>query len=330
MNQLLATLDADKAAIVQQYVQGLVGERNASAPGRVSNRGVEDPLYSSSDSADSLEHQRPTAADRRRHPDLALQQRVAAETANVDILLEQAEQALTQSQAANPAGGSVQLSPVQNMMSHSMADHERAVREDAGSFIDLPRRIDEVEDFSAHKKKGSKLKTRKSAPGAVPSFALNTNFSPASALSTPPPHKAALRSQSERGLRSHRNDPKGFSYVTSYAQQRRDNEHLRRSLEHAQSQLQDKEAEERQLSEEVRELQGVVKMQREQLRTQKRELQEIAFKEQQLGGAVEQLSRSGEIALAALEKEKQQHAGACQVCTTSTIITPAPYPPLSF
>jgi hypothetical protein len=290
MDVLLSTLDADKAAIVRQYVQGLAGERRTSTPGGVSNRRAEDPLYSSSDSADSLERQRPDAADPRRPRDLVSQQRVAAETASVDFLLEQAEHVLTQSQV-NPARHSAQQSPAHNKMSLSPAGLEGGIRED-GSFVDLPRRLDEDEDVSARKKKSSKLKTRKSAPGAVPSFALSTNFSPVSALSTPPPHKAALHSQSERGLRSHRNDPKGFSYVTSYAQQRRDNEHLRRSLEHSQAQLQEKEADERLLSEEVRELQGIVKTQRDQLRAQKRELQEISFKEQQLGGAVEQLSRS--------------------------------------
>ena len=202
MDQLLATLDTDKAAIVRQYVKNV-----QAANRRVADKG-EQQEYSSSDSLDlDLEISRDCRPEER-----GSQRRVAVETASVNNLLEQAEHVLSANRGSGKGidGRSTRMSESSRESRGRPNPRENGDQEeDTYTFKDLPRRSDEHGDSSARKKKGpsSKLKSRKSAPGAMtmPSYTLNPTFSPISALSTPPLHKTASSAQPER-LRSHRLD----------------------------------------------------------------------------------------------------------------------------
>lgn len=200
MEQLLATLDTEKAAVVRQYVKNL--EAANRRVGEKDERLV-DALGSSSDSLD-------LGGDCRDGD----QHGGARETASLDNLHKQDERVLIENRDRKKGTGK------QRWMSESPRDgggrggdfrsktvlRENGDQEDTQTFIDLQRRSDEHEDMSAHKKRGaSKLKSRKSAPAGMASYALNPNFSPLSVLSTPPLHKKASHSaaQPER-LRAHR------------------------------------------------------------------------------------------------------------------------------
>ena len=203
MDQLLATLDTDKAAIVRQYVKNV-----QAANRRVANKGEQQEGYSSSDSLDlDLENSRDCRPEER-----GSQRRVAVETASVNNLLEQAEHVLSANRGSEKGIDEQRSTKMSESPGESRGRpnprENGDQQEDTYTFKDLPRRSDEHGDSSARKKKGpSKLKSRKSAPGAMtmPSYTLNPTFSPVSALSTPPQslHKTASSAQPER-LRSHR------------------------------------------------------------------------------------------------------------------------------
>ena len=129
-----------------------------------------------------------------------------------------------------------------------------------------------------------------------------------------------------QGPRPHRSDPKGFSYVSSYAEQRKENETLRRELEHAQMLVQVKGDELRQRVHQVEELEREGHSKAQRIQKLQHKVEGLEEKEGQLASAVEQLSKSGERALLALHQEKQEHESACQrlgqleLCSHKTII----------
>jgi len=129
-----------------------------------------------------------------------------------------------------------------------------------------------------------------------------------------------------QGPRPHRSDPKGFSYVSSYAEQRKENEALRRELENAQMLVQVKGDELRQRVHQLEELEREGHSKAQRIQKLQHKVEGLEAKEGQLASAVEQLSKSGERALLALHQEKQEHETACQrlgqleLCSHKTII----------
>ena len=115
------------------------------------------------------------------------------------------------------------------------------------------------------------------------------------------------------GPRPHRSDPKGFSYVTSYAEQRKENESLRLELEHAQALLQIKANDLRQSMQHVEELEREEYSKTQRIQRLQHEVKGLEAKEGQLASAVQHLSKSGEHALLVLHHKKEEHETARQL-----------------
>jgi hypothetical protein len=115
-----------------------------------------------------------------------------------------------------------------------------------------------------------------------------------------------------KGPRPHRNDPKGFSYVSSYTEQRKKNEALHQELERAQARLQVKVEELHHEVARVEEIEQEGHSKAQHIQTLQQQVEGLEAREVQLVSAVQQLSKSGERALLALHQEQEEHETTSQ------------------
>jgi hypothetical protein len=334
MEELFASLDPDKAALVRRYVKTMRPRLNregspaaaySESPAAYASESESEPEdYGSNKSL--LAASPLSGAEGSRIAESGLGGTRAAESRDTQREVMSAE---PNSNRREAGGRALHATQSRNNLKSVQGARPQDCAPDV-VYIDLPRRKEEEVPArgntgfrSGSKDKPNKSKSaptrksgadllRKSAP--IP----NSNYTPHAknpipiASFTPLVMDTSVRSPASsqpqrRQPRSHRSDPRGFSYVASYTEQRNELEVMKRELEHAQALLQEKMDELRRCAEQVQDLEQEGRSKTQRIQKLQQQVDGLAAKEDQLASAVQQLSKSGERALLALQQEKQEH-----------------------
>ena len=218
MEHLLSSLEPEKASIVRRYVDKILPAGATGAAGNTSDTDSADSLTNESEKASNSQ---PSAGFAALVEDSArMLQRRSLEVVKLPTRMK-----ISPSVSVDVDGRTVRQTA--KGVSTVTAKAQSLVFEDLPRFKDAENGVAlsaPPHDTQAQKR-ATKVKARRSAPGG--GFMSTTHSPPR--FSTPQP-------------RPHRSDPKGFSYVTSYSQQRKDNEALHRSLQHSNNRLAASEA----------------------------------------------------------------------------------------
>jgi len=332
MEELFASLDPDKAALVRRYVKTMRPRPNregspaaAYSPAAYASESESEPEdYGSNKSL--LAASPLPGAEGSRIAESGLGGTRAAESRDTQREVMSAE---PNSNRREAGGRALHATQSRNNLKSVQGARPQDCAPDV-VYIDLPRRKEEEvpvrgntgfrsgsqdkpnKSKSAPTRKSGADLLRKSAP--IP----NSNYTPHAknpipiASFTPLVMDTSVRSPASsqpqrRKPRSHRSDPRGFSYVASYTEQRNELEVMKRELEHAQALLQEKMDELRRCAEQVQDLEQEGRSKTQRIQKLQQQVDGLAAKEDQLASAVQQLSKSGERALLALQQEKQEH-----------------------
>ena len=218
MEHLLSSLEPEKASIVRRYVEKILPAGATGAAGTTSDTDSADSLTNESEKA---QNSQPSAGFAALVEDSArMLQRRSLEVAKLPTRMK-----ISPSVSVDVGGRTVRQTA--KGVSTVTATAQSLVFEDLPRFKDAENgvAVSAPPHDTQAQKRAAKVKARRSAPGG--GFMSTTHSPPR--FSTPQP-------------RPHRSDPKGFSYVTSYSQQRKDNEALHRSLQHSNNRLAASEA----------------------------------------------------------------------------------------